>query len=123
MLTLTKSYRNNQDTFVTTKRIADINDIPREFLEKIISLLSNAGFIQTQKGSHGGIKLIKDPSKITIAEVIREIDGPIAPVACVSKTKYQKAPIEKSKSLTFLLKRIRDIQNKILTQTTFADLV
>lgn len=123
MLTLTKSYMADKNKFVTTKRIAKLNDIPKEFLEKIVALLSHAGLIDSQKGASGGLRMIKDPAKISIAQIVREIDGPMAPISCVSKHKYEECPLEKSKSLTYLFKRIRNIQNKILSKTTLADLV
>lgn len=123
MLTLTKAYKSDRNKFYTTKRIAQANDIPKEFLEKIVALLSNCGLVESQKGVAGGLRLIKNPAKISIAEIIREFDGPLAPVSCVSKYKYETCPLERSKSLTFLFKRIRNIQFKILSKTTLADLV
>lgn len=123
ILTLAKSYRRNKDRYLTVKEIAARNNIPKEFLEKIVSSLSKSGFLKSQTGVRGGVKLAKGPSKITIAQVIRVIDGPMAPVSCVSKLKYESSPIEKSRNLTYLFQRIRDIQNKILTKTTFNDLI
>ena len=87
MLTLTKIYKN--DKFVPIKKIALLNDIPREFLEKIIADLSKGGFIITQHGPGGGVKLSKNPSEISIAQIIRSIDGSIAPIRCLNKNNYQ----------------------------------
>ncbi|MBU0976386.1 MAG: Rrf2 family transcriptional regulator [Patescibacteria group bacterium] len=123
MLTLTRAYKSDNNKFYTTKKVAQANDIPQEFLEKIVALLSNAGLVESQKGASGGLRLIKDPARISIAEIVREIDGPLAPISCVSKYKYESCPLEKSKSLTYLFKRIRNIQYKILSKTTLADLV
>ncbi len=123
VLFLAKLYTKNKNRFVTTQTVANGNDIPKEFLEKIVASLSKAGFLDSHPGAKGGIKLAKSPEKISVAQVIREIDGPIAPVSCVSKLKYEESPIEKSKNLTFLFRRIRDIQDKILRKTKFSDLI
>lgn len=123
MLTLTKVYKKDPRKFISIRRIAVRDEIPREFLEKIFSQLSKAGFTTSQQGSKGGVKLNKNPRKISVADLIREIDGPLAPVSSVSKVQYAPSPIERSKNLIFLFKRLRDIQNKILSNTTFEDLV
>ena len=123
MLTLTQTYTGDRSRYIKIETVANRNDIPREFLEKIVSSLSKAGYIESHKGRHGGIRLSKSPESITIAELIREIDGPLSPVSCVSSHQYKTSPLEKSESLTFLLKRIAQIQNRILENTTLGDLV
>lgn len=64
--------------------------IPIEFLEQILLTLKRAGFIASRRGINGGYTLIKQPSDITLGQVIRTLDGPLAPISCVSKTAYQK---------------------------------
>lgn len=64
--------------------------IPVEFLEQILLALKRAGFLASRRGIHGGYELIKPPKEITLGQVIRLLDGPLAPIACVSKTAYQK---------------------------------
>jgi len=123
MLTLTRIYIHRQKKYITIHRIAQKNSIPKKFLEKIFADLSRAGYVETQQGPKGGVRLAKHPKKISIAKILREIDGPLAPVSSVSKLKYAPSPIERSKTLTFIFKRIRDIEHKILSSTTFADLV
>lgn len=121
MLTLAKAFKSKQ--LITTKKISKTNAIPREYLEKIVAELSRAGLVNAHKGPNGGLELAKDPDSISIANIVREIDGALAPVKSVSKHNYEPTPIEKSKSLTLLFRRIRDIQYKILSKTTLADLV
>jgi len=67
------------------QQIAKAWDIPKKFLEQIMTILKNAGLIQSVKGPHGGYRLKKNPEEITVAQIIRLIDGPIAHVRCVSK--------------------------------------
>lgn len=67
-----------------TSRIADEQKIPPSFLAKIVSQLSVAGVVQTSRGARGGVSLARDPSRITLLEVIEAIDGPIMLNECVN---------------------------------------
>ena len=70
--------------------IADRQHIPVEFLEQILLALKRAGLLSSRRGVKGGYTLIKPPKDITLGQVIRILDGPLAPIGCVSKTAYQK---------------------------------
>ncbi len=70
--------------------IADRQHIPVEFLEQILLMLKRAGLIASRRGIKGGYTLIKQPREISLSQVIRILDGPLAPIGCVSKTAYQK---------------------------------
>ncbi len=70
--------------------IAERQHIPVEFLEQILLALKRAGLLASRRGLRGGYTLIKPPDEITLGQVIRILDGPLAPIACVSKTAYQK---------------------------------
>ena len=90
---------NFEKNFVRIEDIAESKNIPKKFLEKILVTLKNAGYIQSRIGTGGGYQLIKNPDKINIAEVIRLMDGPIAPVVSASKYYYANSPIERSDKL------------------------
>jgi Rrf2 family protein len=70
--------------------IAKRQHIPIEFLEQILLALKNAGLLASKRGISGGYSLIKPPDQITLGQVIRILDGPLAPIGCVSQTAYQK---------------------------------
>lgn len=70
--------------------IGERQRIPVEFLEQILLALKRAGVVASQRGIHGGYRLIKPPDEVTVGQVIRILDGPLAPIACVSVTAYQK---------------------------------
>ncbi len=70
--------------------IAARQHIPVEFLEQILLSLKRAGLLSSRRGMKGGYTLIKQPKDITLGQVIRILDGPLAPIGCVSKTAYQK---------------------------------
>lgn len=74
------------------QQIAERQHIPVEFLEQILLALKRAGLLASRRGIKGGYTLIKSPDEITLGQVIRILDGPLAPIACVSKTAYQKCP-------------------------------
>jgi Rrf2 family transcriptional regulator, cysteine metabolism repressor len=103
--------------------IATAQEIPQGFLEQILLLLKRAGYIKSRKGRSGGYQLAKPPSEITVAEVIRVMDGPLAPIDCVSVMAHEPCPMEKTCGLRWLWKEVRDSVAEILERTTFADLV
>lgn len=70
-------------------QIAKRQHIPIEFLEQILLALRNAGLLASRRGVSGGYRLLKSPADITLGTVIRILDGPLAPIGCVSKTAYQ----------------------------------
>jgi Rrf2 family protein len=69
--------------------IAATNAIPKKFLDAILSELRNAGFVYSRKGKYGGYYLARPPQEIMIGHVVRVLDGPLAPIPCASKTRYQ----------------------------------
>lgn len=103
--------------------IAERNDIPKKFLEQILILLKNAGYIRSYRGARGGYKLSKPPSEITLAQIMRLIDGAIAPVDSVSVYFYESTPSEQNKALHAIFKDIRDYASARLEGTTFAQLI
>jgi Rrf2 family protein len=100
--------------------ISSAQDIPEKFLGQILLLLKRAGYLRSRKGPKGGYLLAKPPSQITVAEVIRVMDGPLAPIDCVSVTAHEVCPLEGSCGLRWLWKDVRDSVARILERTTFA---
>lgn len=105
-----------------TMDIAEAKGIPKKYLEQILLTLKRSGYVKSRQGAEGGYALAKSPKGIHVAEIIRLMDGPLAPADSVSRYFYQSTPIEKS---TKLLEILRDIRNYIaekLENTTLADL-
>jgi Rrf2 family protein len=69
--------------------IADREQISRKFLEAILVELRDSGLLESQRGRHGGYRLARPPGAISFAEVIRAIDGPLAPISCASRTQFR----------------------------------
>ncbi|WP_447972306.1 RrF2 family transcriptional regulator [Nitrospira sp. Kam-Ns4a] len=87
LLELTAQYGRK---LLQRQQIAERQKIPVEFLEQILLTLKNAGLLASRRGVSGGYTLIKPPDAITLGQVIRILDGPLAPIGCVSQTAYQK---------------------------------
>ncbi|HYA48167.1 MAG TPA: Rrf2 family transcriptional regulator [Burkholderiales bacterium] len=105
------------------REISQAQNVPRRFLEQILLLLKRAGYLKSRKGQKGGFVLAKPPSAISVAEVIRVMDGPLAPIDCVSVMAHEACPMEATCGLRWLWKDVRDSVAGILEKTTFADLV
>jgi Rrf2 family protein len=77
-------------TSVQIEEIAVKSAVPRKFLEHILLDLKHKGIVASRRGRAGGYLLIKHPSEITIGQILRAIDGPIAPLPCISRTAYRR---------------------------------
>ncbi len=75
---------------VPVLEIASKQQIPKKFLDAILSELRNAGLVNSKMGKGGGYMLARAASQISVGEIIRVIDGPLAPLPCASKTRYQR---------------------------------
>ena len=87
MIELTQEYGRG---LVQRKVLAERQHIPLGFLETILLSLKNAGLIGSRRGMNGGVFLMKPPQEVTLGQIIRILDGPLAPIACVSQTAYHK---------------------------------
>lgn len=120
MLELSRRYR---DGAIHSREISKAQEIPPHFLQQILLLLKRAGYLKSRKGRMGGYVLAKPPEEINVAEVIRVMDGPLAPIDCVSVMAHEACPMEGTCGLRWLWKDVRDAVAEILEKTTFADLV
>ena len=109
--------------------IADIaarEHIPRSFLELILLELKNHRFLDSRKGRGGGYFLAKPPTQISAGQVLRAIEGPLAPLPCVSKTAYERCKEcrdEKTCGIRILMKEVREATAAILDSTTLEDVI
>ena len=110
---------------VQVSELADNERLPVKFLEQIMQSLKEAGFVESQRGKFGGYRLAKPAAKITIGEVVRLIDGPLAPIGCVSQSAYEKCtcPDEAHCGLRMLMLDVRNAIANILDHYTLADTV
>jgi len=109
---------------IPNKELAEHNNIPHRFLEQILITLKHARIVRSQKGSRGGYVLARPPDQITLAEVIRLLDGPLAPIPCASETAFEPCgcPDMERCGLRRVMKRVRDVVAEMMEHTTLADL-
>ena len=105
--------------------LARKEDIPVKFLEQILMQLKAGGYLESRRGKHGGYLLAASPDQIRIGQVVRLIDGPLAPIACVSQTAYERCscPDEEHCGLRMLMQDVRNAISNILDRFTLADVV
>jgi Rrf2 family protein len=106
--------------------IAEKDGIPKKFLEIILLDLRNSGVLASRKGKGGGYFLARAPGTIMIGQIVRLMDGPLAPVPCVSQTAYQPCSDcqnEKVCGIRMVMKDVRDAIAGILDQTSLQDVL
>ena len=112
------------DQVLRIQTISDEQNIPKRFLEQILNDLRTAGFVESRRGVAGGYRLARPPESIPLAEVIRHLEGALAPVSCASEKFYEPCtcPDKERCSIRHVMKEVRDAVVKILERVTVADL-
>jgi Rrf2 family protein len=103
--------------------IAEKERIPVRFLEVILNQLKGGGFVVSRRGAEGGYRLAKPAERIMVGEVMRFIDGPIAPVDCVSQSRPRPCEMPGVCAFFGFWGRMRQAISDVVDQTSFADLV
>jgi Rrf2 family protein len=110
---------------VQSSELAQRQRLPKKFLEAILLELKRHGLVQSKKGRAGGYVLSRKPGDITIGQIIRALDGPLALVPCVSQTAYMRCEEcidEQTCGVRLAMKEVRDATAHILDNTTLAGL-
>jgi Rrf2 family protein len=115
---------DQRGTVVRIQTISHAQNIPKRFLEQILNDLRSAGILESRRGVNGGYRLRRAPEEVTLAEVIRRIEGPLAPVRCVSERFYKpcSCPDEARCGVRSVMKDVRDAIVRILDRVTVAEL-
>jgi len=111
---------------IPMNRIAENANVPRKFLELILADLREAGFLHSHRGKTGGYCLSRPTHLISLGEIIRVIEGPLALVPCVSRTAYRRCADCKDEgacAIRHAMARVRDETARILDGTSLADAV
>jgi Rrf2 family protein len=109
---------------VRIQTISEQQNIPKRFLEQILNDLKSAGVVTSRRGMAGGYRLARRPEEITLAVIIRHIEGALAPVSCVSERFYEKCscPDESRCAIRSVMKEVREAVVRIAERLTIADL-
>lgn len=116
--------RSGRDKTLLISEIAENENIPKKFLEQILLDLKHHGIVMSKRGKSGGYQLLKDPGAISYGEVLRIIEGPIAPLPCLSRMAYRRCedcPDEETCEVRRVFARVADATRKALDGTAFAD--
>jgi Rrf2 family protein len=115
---------NEGHDVVRIQTISEQQNIPKRFLEQILNDLKSAGVVESRRGVAGGYRLSKPPDRISLAQIIRHIEGPLAPVSCVSEKFYARCscPDESKCGIRSIMKEVRDAIVKILEGVSVAEL-
>jgi len=104
--------------------IAESQAIPKKFLEQILLDLKHHGLVLSRRGKLGGYRLLRAPEEITFGQVLRLIDGPIAPLPCLSRTAYHRCEdcvSERACEVRRVFAGVADATRDVLDRTTLAD--
>ena len=126
LIELTETY--DQAMPIQRNQLSKEQRIPLGFLEGILLTLKNAGILISRRGVDGGYRLRKSPREVTLGQVIRTLDGPLAPIGCVSQTAYQKCEdcpyAEKSRcAIQSIMLEVRNAISAVLDHYTLEDFV
>ena len=120
MMTLARRYEQGA---IKIRDIAAESDLPEKFLELILLELKNARIVDSVRGARGGYQLRRDPSEIPLSDIIRLVDGPLAPMGDAEQLRGLIDKDEDHRALYEVFLAVRDAAAKILENTTLADLV
>jgi Rrf2 family protein len=120
---LANAQKYSPDLLVQIKDISVQEQIPIKYLEQILLALKNAGLLHSKMGVGGGYYLAKAPEHISLGQIIRVLDGPLAPIRCVSQMAYEPCgcPDEETCGLRMVMGDVRDAIANILDETSLAD--
>lgn len=125
MVALARLARDYGKGPVQIRKIAEEEKIPISFLENILLELKNSGILGSRLGKSGGYFLARDPSKVSLSEIIKQFEGSIALMYCVAEDSYQPCEFCKDESVCGIrnvFREIRDCTNEILKRTTLENL-
>jgi Rrf2 family protein len=123
LMVLAREYTED-DSVVRIQEISQRQNIPKRFLEQILNDLKSAGIVESKRGIAGGYRLRKAPERVTLAEIVRHIEGPLAPVSCVSEKFYEKCscPDEARCAIRSVMKETRDAIVGVMERVNLAEL-
>ena len=123
MIILAEPVDTNAMPVVQIREIAEREHISAKFLEQILLALKNAGLLHSKMGVGGGYYLARSASEITLGQIFRVLDGPIAPINCVSQMSYESCgcPDEQTCGLRLVMGDVRNAISEILDNTSLAD--
>jgi Rrf2 family protein len=111
--------------FLKIRELAENEKIPEKFLEQILVQLKQAGYLESLRGRQGGYRLLRPAAKVVLGAIVRLVDGPLAPIPCVSQSAYApcSCPDEMHCGLRIVMLDVRNAISGILDRYTLEDVV
>lgn len=106
---------------LSLREISEQEKLPVKFLEQIMMVLRRSGLVQSTKGKHGGYGLARPPHEVTLGEIIRTVDGPLAPIGTAGEMEKKIQRNERHAGLYCMLLEVRNAISGILDKQTLAD--
>lgn len=122
LIALARSHGSDDTQMIA--EIAEKQRIPKKFLEQILLDLKHHGIVMSRRGKAGGYMLLKSPDTITFGEVLRVIDGPIAPLPCLSRMAYRRCDDcreERNCEVRRVFAQVAEATRDVLDRTTITD--
>ncbi len=112
------------EPLVPLTALAEAQRIPSAFLEQILLNLRQGGFLRATRGKHGGYALAKSPAELRVGDLVRYLDGPLAPISCASHSAYQpcSCPDEKHCGIRRVMVEARDALSNVLDGITLQEM-
>jgi Rrf2 family protein len=125
MIILAHAYKESPDRMVQIREISEQDKIPGKYLEQILLALKNAGMLQSRMGIGGGYYLARQPQDISLGQIVRVLDGPLAPIRCVSQMAYEACgcPDERTCGLRMVMGDVRNAIADILDNTSLENVI
>lgn len=109
--------------YVQSAEIAAVRDVPENYLYQLLITLRKAGLIRSRRGPQGGHMLSRPPERISLAEVVMALEGPLAPVTCVQDSIVNDCQFADTCVVRDVWQRVTEATRQILEETTFAVLI
>lgn len=123
LLALIHMARAGDESFIKIEDICRRYQIPKKYLEQLFLVLRQSRFVKTRRGANGGYKLARPPKTISVAQIVRLMDGALAPTESVSRYFFSETPIKQEKKILAVFREIRDYIANRLEHLKLSDLI
>jgi Rrf2 family protein len=115
--------RAEQGRFVRLDEICEVYGISLKYAEQLVVVLKKSGWVESRRGAAGGYRLVMDPKQISMAAIVRAMDGALAPTRAVSEYFHCHTALEKEPGVIAVMQNIRDYVSTIMENKSLSDLI
>jgi Rrf2 family protein len=113
---------NRNDGFIALKEIAERQNISKQYLEQIIAIINNSNILRANRGKLGGYMLAKEPSEITVGQVLRITEGNLSAITCL-EDKVNKCEMAETCKTLYMWKELNEVISDYLDSVTLQDIL